>query len=41
MLIHFIKHKDIENLMQVFAVLTEKGWVVPEWVMDLYYSAKN
>lgn len=32
MLIGTIQESDIEELEQLFAVRTEQGWVIPEWL---------
>lgn len=36
MLIHFIKLKDLLVLEEHFAVLTEEGWVIPQWLVLLH-----
>ena len=30
-----ITHKQVHDLMPVFAKLTENGWVLPEWLKQL------
>ena len=32
MFLHSVKQKDIEILEDIFAYLTEQGWVIPEWI---------
>lgn len=36
-----IKQSDIENLKEVFATLTEAGWVWPDWIdwLEEHYPA--
>lgn len=35
MFIHHITEQQIDNLKEIFAVLTPEGWAIPEWIVAL------
>lgn len=35
MLIVHIKPEDLSILEEIFAILTEDGWVIPQWLVEL------
>lgn len=32
MFLHHVSKEDVKILEDIFAVLTENGWVIPEWI---------
>lgn len=40
-ILHNVNHAQVDWLEQKFAYLTEKGWVIPEWINLLRKTAKH
>lgn len=41
MIIHHISLDQIDKLEEIFATLTPKGWIIPQWLISLKWSVKS